>query len=51
MRRAGTVEEISGLVAFLASADATYITGQNFVADGGVTAHTGQIDLLSTFGM
>lgn len=51
MRRAGKVEEISGMVAFLASEDAGYITGQNFVVDGGITAHTGQIDLLSTFGM
>jgi meso-butanediol dehydrogenase / (S,S)-butanediol dehydrogenase / diacetyl reductase len=51
MRRAGKVEEISGMVAFLASEDATYITGQNFVVDGGITAHTGQIDLLSAFGM
>jgi meso-butanediol dehydrogenase/(S,S)-butanediol dehydrogenase/diacetyl reductase len=51
MRRAGRPEEISGLVAFLASEDAGYITGQNFIADGGITAHTGQIDLLGAFGM
>ena len=51
MRRAGTVEEIAGMVAFLASADASYITCQNFVVDGGITSHTGQIDLLAEFGM
>lgn len=51
MRRAGQVQEVSGLVAFLASQDATYITGQNFIVDGGITAHTGQIDLLELHGI
>ena len=50
MGRAGQVEEVSGLVAFLASKDATYITGQNFIVDGGVMAHTGQINLLELYG-
>ena len=36
MQRYGTVEEIAGTVAFLASADAAYITGQNLRVDGGL---------------
>jgi 3-oxoacyl-[acyl-carrier protein] reductase len=33
--RLGTVEEVAGLVAFLASDKATYITGQVFAVNGG----------------
>ncbi len=36
MRRYGTSEEIAGVVAFLASKDAGYITGQNIRVDGGL---------------
>jgi NAD(P)-dependent dehydrogenase (short-subunit alcohol dehydrogenase family) len=35
-RRFGTPEEIAAAVAFLASDDAAYITGQNLVVDGGL---------------
>lgn len=51
MRRPGRVEEVSGMVAFLASDDASYITGQNFIVDGGIMAHTGQVNLLETYGI
>ena len=38
MIRMATPEDISGAVAFLLSEDAAYITGQNIVVDGGITA-------------
>jgi glucose 1-dehydrogenase len=34
--RMGTVDDVAGLVAFLASDDASYITGSTFVVDGGL---------------
>ncbi len=37
--RFGTPEEVAGTVAFLASDDARYITGAEFVVDGGFSCH------------
>jgi enoyl-[acyl-carrier protein] reductase III len=37
LRRVGTVEDVAGLVAFLASDAAGFITGQTIVIDGGLT--------------
>jgi glucose 1-dehydrogenase len=39
MRRAASAEEIAAVFAFLASDDASYITGQTIYADGGLTLY------------
>ncbi|MBA1119831.1 SDR family oxidoreductase, partial [Escherichia coli] len=36
MKRAGKPEDVAGLVAFLASDDARYLTGQTINIDGGL---------------
>ena len=41
MRRIGTPLEIGAIVAFLASPDASYITGQIIYVDGGITVQLG----------
>ena len=45
MRRGGQPDEIAAVIAFLASDDASYITGQNIAVDGGMTAWTGSPDV------
>ncbi|WP_374575066.1 SDR family NAD(P)-dependent oxidoreductase [Phenylobacterium sp.] len=42
MGRAGKPDEMAAVICFLASDEASYVTGSIVVADGGVTAHTGQ---------
>lgn len=37
LRRMGTAEEVASLLFYLASTEASYITGQTFVIDGGLT--------------
>jgi NAD(P)-dependent dehydrogenase (short-subunit alcohol dehydrogenase family) len=37
MKRQGTAEDVASAVAFLASDDASYISGHALVVDGGLT--------------
>jgi len=39
LRRMGTVEDVAGVVAFLSSDDAAYVTGSTYYVDGGLTYH------------
>ena len=39
LRRAGTLEEMAAVTAFLASDEAAYITGQTLFVDGGLTLY------------
>lgn len=45
MQRFAQPEEIAAVAAFLASDDASYVSGASIPVDGGLTAHTGQPDL------
>ena len=38
LRRSGTVDDIAAMVAFLASSESSYVTGQVIYVDGGITA-------------
>jgi NAD(P)-dependent dehydrogenase (short-subunit alcohol dehydrogenase family) len=45
----GRSGETAELIAVRASEQTSYMTGQNYVVDGGITAQTGLPDLLDIF--
>ncbi|UVO51506.1 SDR family oxidoreductase [Sphingomonas sp. SUN019] len=49
MKRFARPEEIAAVACFLASDDASYLTGAAIPVDGGLGAHTGQPDLRAIF--
>ena len=44
--RLGRADEVARVICFLASDDASYVTGTTLVVDGGLTAGTGIPDLV-----
>jgi meso-butanediol dehydrogenase/(S,S)-butanediol dehydrogenase/diacetyl reductase len=50
MKRLGHPDDIAASIAFLASDDASYISGHNLVIDGALTAWTGEPDLREYIG-
>ena len=48
--RAATPEEVAGVIAFLASDDASFVNGVNLSVDGGLHASNGQPNFLSLLG-
>jgi NAD(P)-dependent dehydrogenase (short-subunit alcohol dehydrogenase family) len=46
LERIGRVEDVAGVVAFLCSADAAYVTGQDLIVDGGSVLPSHQSDEL-----
>lgn len=50
MGRVGKPEEVAAVITFLASDDASYVTGAAVVVDGGVTAATGQVSFTKLLG-
>jgi meso-butanediol dehydrogenase/(S,S)-butanediol dehydrogenase/diacetyl reductase len=50
MGRVGKPEEVAAVITFLASDDASYVTGTAVVVDGGVTAATGQLSFTKLLG-